>query len=365
LKKYTTSKNRIFGLDIIRATAILIVVIVHGSFFLKNSFLEEFPYFPMIDGVELFFVLSGFLIGGILLREINSSEDFKIIQLFQFWKRRWFRTLPAYYLILLTNYIFVRYEIINEDITQFNYSFFVFTQNFISPFYGFFWESWSLSIEEWFYIITPIFLFLFLKLFSPKLTFLLTTLIMIIFPVFYRFYNYDASIDFFLWDITFRKTVMCRLDSIGYGLFAAWGFYYYRDFWRKIWAPSLLVGCILMIFVINFQMDTGTIYKQVVYFSLVSISIMLFLPAAARFRSANGFFPYIVEYISKISYSMYLINLGLVASVIRDNFAPSNNIEALLIYCLYWIIVIGSSSFLYKYFEKPVMDLRDKKIKIF
>ena len=81
-------------------------------------------------------------------------------------------------------------------------------------------------------------------------------------------------------------------------------------------------------------MDPGTIYKQVVYFSLVSVSIMLILPVAARFRSANGIFPYIIEHISKISYSMYLINLGLVASVIRDNFAPRNNIEALLIYCL-------------------------------
>ena len=357
------SQDRHIGLDLARSIAIILVLFSHSRFLTDSPESYLFLTVGAKFGVELFFVLSGFLIGTVLLRQFEIGLNTKLLS--RFWLRRWFRTLPAYYLILLTNYIFVRYEIINEDITQFNYSFFVFTQNFISPFYGFFWESWSLSIEEWFYIITPIFLFLFLKLFSPKLTFLLTTLIMIIFPVFYRFYNYDASIDFFLWDITFRKTVMCRLDSIGYGLFAAWGFYYYRDFWRKIWAPSLLVGCILMIFVINFQMDTGTIYKQVVYFSLVSISIMLFLPAAARFRSANGFFPYIVEYISKISYSMYLINLGLVASVIRDNFAPSNNIEALLIYCLYWIIVIGSSSFLYKYFEKPVMDLRDKKIKIF
>ena len=241
MKKYTTSTGRIFGLDIIRAVAILIVVVVHGSFFLKDSFLEDFPYFPMLDGVELFFVLSGFLIGGILLREINSSENFRIVQLFHFWKRRWFRTLPAYYLILLVNYLFVRYEIVNESINEFNYSFLIFTQNFISPFYGFFWESWSLSVEEWFYIITPIILYLFLRIFPAKLTFILTTLLMIVLPFVYRLYNYDESIDFFWWDVAFRKTVVSRLDSIGYGLLAAWVFYYYKNFWLKSWFPSFFL----------------------------------------------------------------------------------------------------------------------------
>tara|TARA_E500000331_G_scaffold205081_1_gene196748 strand:+ start:217 stop:1314 length:1098 start_codon:yes stop_codon:yes gene_type:complete len=365
LKEFTTSKGRIFGLDIIRAAAILIVVLVHGSFFLKDSFLEEFPYFPMLDGVELFFVLSGFLIGGILLREINSTDDFKITQLFHFWKRRWFRTLPTYYLILLANYFFVKYEIVNENINEFNYSFLVFTHNFLTPFYGFFWESWSLSIEEWFYIITPIFLSLFLRVFPPKLTFFITALIMILLPCVYRFYNYDDSIDFFWWDVAFRKTVVCRLDSIGYGLFAAWVFYYYRNLWSNNWAPCFILGSMLIIFVINLEMDPDTIYKQVLYFSLVSFSIMLILPAATRFRSAKGILPYIIEHISKISYSMYLINLGLVSSVIRDNFAPSNDIDALLVYFIYWIIVICASTLLYKYFEKPVMDLRDKKIKLF
>ena len=64
--------QRIFGLDIFRAVAILLVVLGHGKFLLNGTILEGFPYIKIIDGVDLFFVLSGFLIGNILLKLINK-----------------------------------------------------------------------------------------------------------------------------------------------------------------------------------------------------------------------------------------------------------------------------------------------------
>ena len=63
---------RNFGLDLFRTLAILLVVLSHGKFLLNGTVLENFPYVKMLDGVDLFFVLSGFLIGGILLK--SSSE---------------------------------------------------------------------------------------------------------------------------------------------------------------------------------------------------------------------------------------------------------------------------------------------------
>ena len=129
-----------------------------------NFMLEKantnFPWIKLIDGVELFFVLSGFLIGGIIIKEFQNNTAFGIKQIFHFWKRRWFRTLPNYYLILLLNVIIVYFGIIKEDFLQFNWKFFFFLQNFAHHFYGFFWESWSLSIEEWFYLLFPIILML-------------------------------------------------------------------------------------------------------------------------------------------------------------------------------------------------------------
>lgn len=57
---------------------------------------------------------------------------------------------------------------------------------------------------------------------------------------------------------------------------------------------------------------------------------------------------------------MYLINLGLVAMVIEKHFMPVNAIQSVVIYITYWIIVVTGSTLLYKHFEKPMTDLRDR-----
>ncbi len=358
----STNNERIFGLDIVRALAILLVVLGHGRFILNDTIIAGFPNFRMIDGVDIFFVLSGFLIGSILLKTIDKAEKFTYKQLFIFWKRRWFRTLPNYYLVLLLNYLVVKYGMIKEDISQFSFHFLTFTHNFKTPFYGFFWESWSLSVEEWFYLITPVLIFLLLKVIPPKISFLLATLFTITAPLLYRVSIYNPYLDDFTWDILFRKTVLCRLDSIGYGLLVAWIHYYFPYFWQKIKVPAFLIGIALILFITNYKSDVNSIYKQITYFSLTPFSVMLFLPIAESYKEGNGFIAASIRHISKISYSMYLINLALVAEVIRDNFTPKGGADGILKYFLFWIIVVGVSTLLYRFFEKPIMDWREKSI---
>ena len=65
-------------------------------------------------------------------------------------------------------------------------------------------------------------------------------------------------------------------------------------------------------------------------------------------------------HISLISYSMYLLNLAVISEVLYTNFPPRGIHTAWAEYCLYWSLVIILSTLLYKYFEKPVMDLRDR-----
>lgn len=358
--KSNSETTRIFGLDIFRATAIILVVLGHGGYLLTNTRFNGFPYIRMIDGVDLFFVLSGFLIGSILLKEINSKENFDFKALTKFWKRRWLRTLPNYYLILLANYLVVHYEIIIEDINQFNWKFFFFLQNFSKPFYGFFWESWSLTIEEWFYISSPLLLLLFLRFMSPKKSFILVTAIMIILPFLYRIWILNPSIDDFWFDVTFRKVVLTRLDSIAYGLFASWIYYYFDKYWNKFKLASLITGIALMVFIVNYEVQNSSFYKQVVYFSICPISAMLLLPFAQSIKTASGIIANAITHVSKISYSMYLINLALVAEVIRDNFPPISEIDSIIKYIFYWLIVLVGSTILFKYFERPIMNLRER-----
>jgi peptidoglycan/LPS O-acetylase OafA/YrhL len=57
---------------------------------------------------------------------------------------------------------------------------------------------------------------------------------------------------------------------------------------------------------------------------------------------------------------MYLLNLALIAEVIITNFPPQNPQSAWVLYGIYWIAVIIFSTLLYKYYEKPFMDLRER-----
>jgi peptidoglycan/LPS O-acetylase OafA/YrhL len=94
-----THAKRIFGLDLLRSIAIILVLLTHTvSFIDPQNHYYQVPVYTGYFGVEFFFVLSGFLIGTILLK-IQHQEaqiDFKSIKIF--WIRRWFRTLPNYYL---------------------------------------------------------------------------------------------------------------------------------------------------------------------------------------------------------------------------------------------------------------------------
>ncbi len=158
------SENRIFGLDLLRFIAIFMVLLGH-SLILAPEYIKPYVYRFIFDGVAIFFVLSGFLIGGILIKILNKEKpSFK--GLLDFWKRRWMRTIPAYFLVLIFLIIYTLIFLPN-NLPDDWYRFFFFTQNFLGHYRpGFFAEAWSLSIEEWFYLTVPLILFGFLIIFK-------------------------------------------------------------------------------------------------------------------------------------------------------------------------------------------------------
>ena len=351
---------RYFGLDLMRTFAIILVVLSHGAFLLEGSFLDGFPYIKIMDGVDLFFVLSGFLIGGILLKEINRQETFGIQALLKFLVRRWFRTLPNYYLILLLNVVLVYFGIVKEDISMFNWKFLLFAHNLFDGFYGFFWESWSLSVEEWFYLIFPVLSLFVLKFVRPMQTYFLLSLAMILIPLYLRHIAYDPGLDDFWFDVNRRKVVVFRLDSIAYGLLAAWINYYFLRIWKKISISSFILGILLILLINTIDYPSTGYFSQVFLFSITPLAAMLFLPLLSVWKSSKSHVAKGIVHISRISYSMYLINLGIVAAILRDNIKIDGGWLGILMYLLFWISVVFLSGLLYRYFEKPVMDLRDR-----
>lgn len=336
------------------------MVLSHGKIISKDLF-SFIPNIPLIDGVELFFVLSGFLIGSILIKEFNTKKSFDLTSLTNFWKRRWFRTLPNYYLILLINFLLIKYNVIDGKIESFNFKFLFFLQNFSTGFTDFFWESWSLSVEEWFYISIPLLIILFSRFFNKKTTLNIVIITLIITPLLYRISISDMSVDSFWWDINFRKVVLTRLDAIGYGVLAAYLKFYYPSFWVKNQNRMFITGLGIFITILYIQSEPNTFYSKTLYLSLTSIGAMLLLSKADSLKTIKyNTLKRIVTHISKISYAMYLVNLALVAQVIDHNFPPQNNLEKFYLYLLYWSATIILSTLLFHFFEKPMMNLRDR-----
>jgi peptidoglycan/LPS O-acetylase OafA/YrhL len=355
--------KRVYGLDVFRAVAIILVVHGHGRFMLKGTPLQNFPWIKLFDGVELFFVLSGFLIGTILIK-LAEKNNFKlgVSDITVFWKRRWFRTLPNYYLVLFVNVLFVKYSIIDGDLQQYNLNFLFFLQNFNTPLVGFFWESWSLSIEEWFYIFLPVSLFIIVKRIPSAKGVLTVILLLILLPLLYRILHSGENVDPFGWDVNFRKVVLMRLDTIIYGVLAAYIKFYHKTFWEKYRVHSFVMGIIFIFIISNIDKEPNSFFAKTFYFNCVSIGAMLLLPFADSIKNYRGTIGRAISHISLISYSMYLINLGLVVQVISRNFPVINPINGFVKYIMYWLIVLICSTLLYSFFEKPIMNLRDKKL---
>lgn len=144
------ANRRINGLDTLRAAAIALVLVYHYQ--VVVSYQPTFGVLGNIGwiGVDLFFVLSGFLIGNQILAPFARSEAFSLKH---FFARRLLRTLPNYYVILAA-YLLV--PALAEPNTASIWRFLSFTQN-IGLHYGeTFTHSWSLCIEEQFYVVLPI-----------------------------------------------------------------------------------------------------------------------------------------------------------------------------------------------------------------
>ena len=367
--KLNIKGDRIYGLDILRCVAILFVVFEHGNFLLPEK-TASFMNYLVMDGVSIFFVLSGFLIGGILIKQFEKKDiSFKV--LLNFWKRRWFRTLPNYFLILSV-LVVLYYLFINNFTLRGVNRYFFFSQNLYSPQPAWFFpESWSLSVEEWFYLLIPILILLLSFTFKlSKNKAIVTTAILLIIAVtafrFYRFLNVSV-LDVYDWDLIFRKQVVTRLDSLMFGVIGAYICYYYNTYWLKYKNILFITGIFLLLITQCFSFaNFGSMYYCVFSFSLNGIGVLLLLPYLNDIKHGNGRVYKWVTSVSLMSYSMYLINLSIVRQWLIDTIHISkSSIHPLLVvalkYGLYWCFTIVLSLLIYKYFEVPTTKLRDKK----
>ena len=365
--------KRMHGLDIARSIAISLVVFSH-SLWISDFFPPFISWLMQLSGtigVEVFFTISGFLIGKIVLRMLEK-EDFSFSSIMDFLKRRWFRTLPNYYLILFVN-VLIWYLIYNK-IPEKLYLYFVYLQNITQTSPDFYRISWSLAVEQFCYIVGPFALLVLVKIF-PKVDrgylFLGMSLFMIALFFGTRVYfnathELTSMID---WNESLRKVTIYRLDAIYYGFIL---FYLYSSnrIAEKMNSILFFIGIFgiftlhILIFTLGIQAESHPFFFNIFYLPLNSISICLTIPFLVSIKLKESLFLKWVTLLSIISYSIYLLHYTIILHAMKVLF-PSENLRGLSLFGYtfgYWFLVVFLSYLLYRFFEKPMTNLREKKI---
>lgn len=367
--------KRNYGLDAIRSFAILMVVASHCTYFLVDD--SENPIILILRilgavGVDLFFLLSGFLIGGILLKLMENNQT-QFSHLIIFWKRRWFRTLPNYFLILIVNILIVL--ILQDDLPENILLFFTFLQNFYAPHPNFFTEAWSLSIEEYAYLILPLIFYALLYFFRglrAKQVFLWGTIgvILILSLIKFGFYAQHQIGSYSDWSLSFRKVVLYRLDAIYWGFLLIYLVRHYADFFKKFKNLFALLGIALftsihyLIYEFQILPETHLWFYVFLYLGVISICCALFFPFAIHLRSIKPF-DKLFYFLSTRSYAIYLVNYSIILLNLQRSFniGSMHVLEKTIMMIFYLLLTLVLSNWVYQYFEKPILKYRDRNYK--
>lgn len=350
-------RGRVFGLDLLRALAVMLVLVGHSTFmFLPLTHAMDAWWVFGQFGVELFFVLSGFLIGAILADQASAND----LVIGRFWARRWLRTLPNYYLFLLLNFLLDRW--ISGSWPPI-LSYLVFWQNLAWPQPMFFSESWSLAVEEIFYLVAPLLVLFWLRRVrwrvDPVVLIAVAIAAFTLIRIVYVMYFNPP------WDAGVRKVTIVRLDAIAYGVAAVVLYRRGGATVRNAGAIALggLIGvafcgaCYLLL-----PRDTSW-FARTLLFNVLSISFAAFLPFAAEWKRSG--LPGVVEgAIRKIalwSYALYLCQLAVMRVLVSIFGWSGRSVAVCLLQAIaYCLLAIACSALVYYSFESPILRLRDR-----
>jgi peptidoglycan/LPS O-acetylase OafA/YrhL len=350
--------KRIFGLDLLRAVSIWLVLLQHTGITLFG--LTGQVQIGSI-GVDIFFVLSGFLIGSILLRDLSTENSLRSIR--KFLIRRWFRILPVYYLCLFFKFCFIDHSI-GANILY--YVFFLQNNFYGIKFYG---VTWSLVIEEWFYLFTPFFFFMAIRLLKSHGKILLVLILFIASESLLRYaYVSLRSVPY----SGVNSSFPFRFDSLFLGVLLAYLKLHYAYLYNKLaqWRFFLL-GCISFtgylfylssISIPEIRIDQ-LLFPRTLGFLWLDLSIALLIPYINRLKTVpgHGFVSRItggfITQTSILTYSIYLTHM-LVTPYTFSGSLPFSG------WAGHFLLTIAAtyliSYLLYHFYEKPMLDLRER-----
>ena len=344
--------------DGLRGLAILLVLIGHSGFLeaLPNAWMLEYTRF----GVDLFFVLSGFLITGILADSKGSQHYFR-----NFYARRALRIWPLYYLVLFLAFVIAPLfaPSMRPAAAGIWPAFVFYVQNIALasrltyPFaLG---ATWSLAVEEQFYLTWPVLVFL-LKQRTLAFVAVLLVIMSLSLRLFFHFHGAPLGFVHFF--------TLSRLDSIAFGSLAA--------LWLR--SPSCTIirwrtrayqflglgvaGTILARVLMHRNSSVvGYTLLAFAFTGLLGISLISDPRSSLLGRSVSAAW---LRYIGRISYGIYLLHYPLFVLWARFadslSFYQAHKIAGnLLAFAGQIALVIMAASISWRFFEEPILRLKE------
>jgi peptidoglycan/LPS O-acetylase OafA/YrhL len=341
--------------DGLRGLAILSVLVTH------SEFLRVFPHAQVLEygriGVDLFFVLSGFLITGILMDSCGKPHYFG-----NFYARRVLRIWPLYYavltLVLLTTRLLPNPA--NAQAARVWPYFYLYVQNLFPSStvpYGLD-PTWSLAIEEQFYMTWPLVVLLLRK---RALSIFLVCLAALSLLLRLLGYALDAPLRFI------HQFTLCRLDAIAMGSLAAVWLHssnWTRVGWKRLAFAFLAIGLMGTVSsrIIFPQQSTRVSYTFIALGFTGLLGIALVPETEMSLLHRFLVCPWL-RYIGKISYGLYLVHMPIF--LLASNFArrhksptPSSVLNAVLGAAAQFSMVLVVASISWRYFESPILRLK-------
>lgn len=349
--------KRIVGIDFLRGVAVILVIFRHITW-------PSIPFLNRIGwaGVDLFFVLSGYLVTSLLLAEYQKTST---VNIQRFLIRRAFKIYPAHYVMIITTII--SFPIINLffpiQIGYGDHPFigeFFYLQNYIGALWN---HTWSLAVEEHFYILLCIFVFVFVrtKLIQQgtALAWIFALLLLLIL-VLRITHSYDTT------SIAFLSHF--RMDSLMFGSVIAYFLSFRAEqssaFVNKhtkllMFMATLLLMPILFLHPWSTFMLTYGLTLTYIGFGLLVVLIVVYADSASMVKISKLIFVRQMANVGFYSYSIYLWHMFVIRffSLLQKNLTFIHN-SVFVILTLAFAIVVGIV--MAKLVELPALKLRDK-----
>jgi peptidoglycan/LPS O-acetylase OafA/YrhL len=341
-------------LDAIRAIAAFGIITLH---WLNSNYINKFGIYHESNwhfwqyGVQMFFVLSGFLISDILIKNKNASNKAKIFK--NFFVRRILRLFPIYYLLVLVLVILK-----DEFVIQHLFWFLSYTANIKFYLEGGLvdvWSNhmWTLSIEEQFYLILP-----FLMVYTPKKFELFIPLTLISIALVYKSLNSYGHPHSLL--------LHAQTDTLGMGVLLAVLKNRYPKYFDFITGRAakflLLIGFILSLVLFYTPNKTMAVEFHFNYILVLTFGLLI-ANTTTGFGGLLGkiFENKVLVYLGKITYGLYLyhkiIPLILLIFINKLDIVLDNLI---VYYLVNMFILLVVTHFSWKLIEMPILKLKSR-----